>query len=148
MIWGSWWTRYESGDDDVKQDIINFAITKLTAGHTISGSNENNIADVAVLAVRLMLTFEPTRGAAINTENRLVEGYMRYVFSVPAHREYLRSDAPSEPILAEAAARFMSSIRPIRVIEKLDGWSKNGLISKANAVNSWPACCLHSHTIQ
>jgi hypothetical protein len=105
-------------------------MTKLTAGQTVSGSNEDNIAEIAVLAVRLMLTFEPTREAAIDTENRLVEGYMRYAFSVPAHREYLRSGAPSEPILAEAAARIMSSYRPIRVVEKLDNWSKNGLISK------------------
>jgi len=63
-----------------------------------------------VLDIRLLLDFEPTfsgRGA----ENDLVASRMRTAHSVPAHREYMRSSYPSEPVLAEAAARIWEKYR-------------------------------------
>jgi len=41
-------------------------------------------------------------------EAKLVEGHMRVAYSVPKHRQYLRGRTPSEPVLAEAAARIMA----------------------------------------
>lgn len=57
---------------------------------------------------------------------------MRVAFSVPAHREYMRSGAPSEPILAEAAARVMAKSMPSKGIlsEKILAYVQSGLISK------------------
>jgi hypothetical protein len=65
----------------------------------------------AVLDVLLTLDFEPRRQAAYDREAKLVAGHMRIAFSVPKDREYLRSGYPSEPLLAEAAARQMDEFQ-------------------------------------
>jgi hypothetical protein len=61
----------------------------------------------AVLDVLLTLDFEPRRQAAHIREAELVASHMRIAFSVLKDRGYLRSGYPSEPLLAEAAARQM-----------------------------------------
>ncbi|RDB20920.1 hypothetical protein Hypma_012066 [Hypsizygus marmoreus] len=63
--------------------------------------------ELAAASVRLLFDFEPRRAAAAQLESRLVEGHMRIAYSVPDHREYLCSGAPSEPLLAEAAGRIL-----------------------------------------
>ena len=68
------------------------------------------LTQLAVLDVRLLINYDP-RGKAAATEFELVANHMRTAFSVPEHREYLRSSYPSEPILAEAAARQMWQFR-------------------------------------
>jgi hypothetical protein len=40
----------------------------------------------------------------MKAQGKMVAGRMRIAYSVPKHREYMRSGYPSEPILAEAAA--------------------------------------------
>ena len=65
----------------------------------------------AVLDVLLTLDFEPRHQAAYDREAKLVAGHMRIAFSVPKDREYLRSGYPSEPLLAEAAARQMDEFQ-------------------------------------
>jgi len=62
---------------------------------------------LAAVCIRVMLAFEPDEGAA-RIGQRLVEGHMRVVFSIPQHRKYLHAGTPSEPVLAEAAARIMN----------------------------------------
>jgi hypothetical protein len=43
-------------------------------------------------------------------EASLVAGNMQIAYSVPKHREYLRSGTPSEPTLAKAAAQEMNEM--------------------------------------
>ena len=62
-------------------------------------------AQSAVLDVRIMLPFEPSRDSVHRHEEELVASHMRLAYSVPRDRRYLRSGYSSEPILAEAAAR-------------------------------------------
>ncbi|KAJ8454653.1 hypothetical protein ONZ51_g12905 [Trametes cubensis] len=68
-------------------------------------------AQTAVLDVRIMLSFEPSREAAHRHEEQLVASHMRIAYSVPKDRIYLRSGYSSEPILAEAAARQLHEWR-------------------------------------
>lgn len=104
---------------------------------------------LAPLAIRVDLTFESNRDEATHLEGLLVASSMRTVFSVPGHREYLRGGYPSEPFLAEAAARelFGAIVGSLQVenrnnlTEVSDAymheipkmilkWFKSGLISK------------------
>jgi hypothetical protein len=64
-------------------------------------------AVTAVLDVLLTLDFEPRSQVAHKREAELVASHMRIAFSVPKDRRYIRSGYPSEPLLAEAAARQM-----------------------------------------
>jgi hypothetical protein len=105
-----WWTRWAVGDDETRGDVIPFAIRKLTG---VSPGERSDDGDLAALSLRLLLEFKARQEISVNAENRLVEGHMRIAYSVPTHREYLRFGAPSEPVLAEAAARVMESIGSI-----------------------------------
>ena len=69
----------------------------------------DKLAQLACLAFRIGLDFDASREIGRTTEVQLVESYMRIVFAVPNHREYMRTGTPSEPILAEAAARLLNS---------------------------------------
>jgi hypothetical protein len=86
------------------ETIIPLARSKLICQHDIHGK-ATDTARTAVLDVLLMLDFEPRREAAHMILADMVASHMRTVFSVPKHREYFCSGYPSEPILAEAAAR-------------------------------------------
>ncbi|KAI0916357.1 hypothetical protein AcW1_009841 [Taiwanofungus camphoratus] len=65
-------------------------------------------ARFSILNMRLMLELAPSRAEARELENQLVERNLRIVYSIPVHHEYLYSGSPSEPLLAEAAARTMN----------------------------------------
>lgn len=75
-----------------------------------------------------------------NMEEALVESNMHIVYSVPKHRHYMRSGYSSEPILAEAAANLMHTLRKQptndnvhpkdRIANVLKRHVENGLISK------------------
>ena len=73
-----------------------------------------------------MLEFEPPRESA-DQEAKLVEGHMRVAYSVPKHRRYLRGGTPSEPVLAEAAARIINDMSAVSTMSYYLG---HGLISK------------------
>jgi hypothetical protein len=101
--------------DEVLPTIVDLARTKLIRHHKIAVVHTNlpPAARTAVLDVLLSLGFEPRRQAARNREAELVASHMRIAFSVPKDREYLRSGYPSEPILAEAAARQMDEFQTL-----------------------------------
>jgi hypothetical protein len=58
----------------------------------------------AAMSTRILIDVEPRRQAGRALESALVHSHLRTVYSVPEHREYMRTGTPSEPILAEAAA--------------------------------------------
>ncbi|KAJ7682506.1 hypothetical protein DFH06DRAFT_296199 [Mycena polygramma] len=125
------WTRYKHGDADVRDSILSFAVAKLTGMD--SGSTFSTTARLAVISTRILFTFEPNRVSVIQTENELVQNHMRVVFSVPEHREYMRTGSPSEPILAAAAARVMKQMMSIdhRIPIDLIAYAlDNGLIGR------------------
>ncbi|KIM83548.1 hypothetical protein PILCRDRAFT_6971 [Piloderma croceum F 1598] len=68
---------------------------------------------LAVVDVLLTLDFEPRRQVTCIREAQLVASHMRIAFSVPKEREYIRSGYPSEPLLAEAAARQMDEFQTL-----------------------------------
>ena len=66
-------------------------------------------------------------------EAGLVESHMRIAYSIPDHREYLRSGYPSEPLLAEAAAQQLWRWRtqnPFLVVETLTSILETGLLDR------------------
>ena len=69
---------------------------------------QDELAQLACLAIRIGLNFDTSREVGRKTEIELVRSYMRIVFAVPEHREYMRTGTPSEPILAEAAAQLLN----------------------------------------
>ncbi|KAL4246568.1 hypothetical protein ABKN59_008457 [Abortiporus biennis] len=64
----------------------------------------------------------------------LVASHMRTAFSVPFHREYLRSGYPSEPMLAEAAAQqtdvWRGNDNPFPLIDVLQYHLNDGLLDR------------------
>lgn len=92
----------------------------------------------ACISIRVSLDLDSMRNpSAAQLESRLVEEYMRVVFAVPSHRLFMRTGTPSEPILAEAAARILN--KPTRrgtrivAIEVLQHACRHGHISKCDA---------------
>ncbi|PCH38944.1 hypothetical protein WOLCODRAFT_141017 [Wolfiporia cocos MD-104 SS10] len=76
-------------------------------------------------------TLEDTCDTALEMSLEMVRSHMRIAYSIPTHREYLWSGYPSEPILAEAAARAMARFRR-PVVGTLEAFVKDGLIEKGN----------------
>ena len=75
---------------------------------------------VAVVAQRLLLELEPNIIDARTMEETLVASNMRTVYSIPQHREYMRTGSPSEPLLVELAARYMRGVvNPIDVLTEM-----------------------------
>ena len=62
-------------------------------------------------------------------EARLVDRHMRVAYSVPQHHQYLHGGAPSEPVLAEAAARIMNEMSDL--LGTLTDHLKAGLVLKS-----------------
>ena len=62
-----------------------------------------DLAQLAVLDIRLLLAFEPN-AKGLKAQEDMVASRMRIAHSVPKHHEYMRSSYPSE--LAEAAAHI------------------------------------------
>ncbi|KAK0460599.1 uncharacterized protein EV420DRAFT_1641149 [Desarmillaria tabescens] len=69
-----------------------------------TSKGEPDLFKMALADVRVMIEYEPRREKARRLQEEMVKGHMRVAFSVPDHREYMRSGHPSEPVLAEAAA--------------------------------------------
>jgi hypothetical protein len=89
------------------------------------------IAYLAIFDTRLLLNFAPPCPHQIQA--RLVEKYMRVAFSISQHGEHIFSGYPSEPILAEAAARHMQELSGVwgksdRAARFLLRYAENGLI--------------------
>ncbi|KAG9083328.1 hypothetical protein FRC06_004588, partial [Ceratobasidium sp. 370] len=98
------------------RNMIHFACDKLTA----SGVREHEFdSALACLGVRIGITFDAINPAAHATQSRLVETHMRVVYSIPRHRGYMHTGSPSEPILAEAAARHLNPVNQRSQISQL-----------------------------
>lgn len=116
--------------------ILDLARAKLLCHNEINVAHnkvDKRHASTAVVDVRLMLSYEPCREASRTLEADLVASHMRMAYSVPQNREYLRSGYPSEPFLAEAAARQMHIFRardPDAILEILQDNLKSGLLDK------------------
>ena len=87
------------------RSIIRLAMAKLNPKQNF----RDKLAQLTYLAFRIGLDFDASREFGRTTEIQLVESYMRIVFAVPNHCEYMRTGTPSEPISAEAAARPLNS---------------------------------------
>ncbi|THG98432.1 hypothetical protein EW026_g3752 [Hermanssonia centrifuga] len=105
-----WWTRWKHGDSLVRQGLISFAVEKLNCNHP-KVLTENG--QLSALNVRLLLDFAPRRQIAVDKQIELVAGHMLIVHCIPDFLEGMRTSAPSEPILAEAAARIMTNMSHI-----------------------------------
>ncbi|TCD63019.1 hypothetical protein EIP91_006082 [Steccherinum ochraceum] len=65
------WTRYQCGGLTVRNDIVNFAMQKLSG----SPDDTQPLDELAALAVRVLIEFEPTRRDTFpSVEDRLVQG--------------------------------------------------------------------------
>lgn len=122
------WSRHKSGDYQVQQGLVEFAKTKLAPD--VIGTRATD-SQLAALDVRLLLDFERSE-IALNKEADLVESRMRIVYSIPKHRRITYSGYPSEPILAEAAAKCWAEL--LRAIISIPGlllkFMDNGYIGK------------------
>ncbi|CAE6362278.1 unnamed protein product [Rhizoctonia solani] len=87
------------------KNIFQFAINKLTA---VGKPDETRDASLAALGVRVGITFDKTNHASHPLESRLVESHLRVVYAIPEHRHFMHTGSPSEPILAEAAGRYLN----------------------------------------
>jgi len=115
--------------------VMELARAKLVASRDIDGPLDkvSDTRRMAVLDVQLSLDYEPRREKVRIEEAALVESHMRIVYSVPADREYLRSGYPSEPLLAEAAARQLWTWRtqdPFVAVDTLTDILKTGLLDR------------------
>ena len=85
--------------------IIALAMAKLNPKRAF---RDDELAQFACLAIRIGLDFDASREIGHAKQIESVESYMRIVFAVPSHLEYMRTGIPSEPVLAEAAARLLN----------------------------------------
>jgi hypothetical protein len=106
-----WWTYWQSNSEvnlsnkSADDDLIRFAMEKLN--HDWKDKPQTDAARLAVLSTCLLLEFEPHQIVTAQlAKEKQVASHMRIVYSVPHHREYMRSGNPSEPILAEVAAKL------------------------------------------
>ncbi|EMD36058.1 hypothetical protein CERSUDRAFT_96284 [Gelatoporia subvermispora B] len=100
----------------VAKELLDLARVKLIAcGDQLHSNNDSGDQDIsdrwspavrrALADIRVSLVYEPSREKTYDELSTLVASHMRTAFTVPGHREYMRSGYPSEPILAEAAAQ-------------------------------------------
>ncbi|KAH8109132.1 hypothetical protein DFH11DRAFT_1731386 [Phellopilus nigrolimitatus] len=101
----------KSGEPEMEWSIINLARSKLIGRNKPDSAEMTDDAKLAVLAVRVLLNFNTSRSKTQARLVKLVQSHMAIAFSIPQHRETIRTGYPSEPILAEAAARQMRILR-------------------------------------
>ncbi|KDN44044.1 hypothetical protein RSAG8_05776, partial [Rhizoctonia solani AG-8 WAC10335] len=105
----------KSGDilpnEKLVKDVITFAIDKI-GSHGIP--EKSPASQLAAMGIRVGITFDSRTRASRLMEAKHVESHMRVVYAVPAHREYMRTGSPSEPILAEGAARCLDDDEGIK----------------------------------
>jgi hypothetical protein len=118
LIFSRWGTRYDKGDPDVQESLLDFAIEKLLCRAAPEVSKElNEYMTYAILSQRLALDINTPEYLfndgnpfdAIQTTHEQVENHMRVCVAVGDGIESLRAVAPSEPILSEAAAHLMKT---------------------------------------
>jgi hypothetical protein len=97
-----------------------------------SGSDSNT--KLAALDCRILIRFDPLHATSQSMQAELIQFKMRVVFNIPEARHYLWSGYPSEPILAEAAARLLNSAHDHSIMnqapEILESALKTGLLAR------------------
>lgn len=80
----------------------------------------DELGKLAVADVRLCFQYEPNlksfKEEVVEVQARLVASHMRIAYSFPAHRRYLVSGYPSEPLLAEvrpSSTNFQEGLRKL-----------------------------------
>ncbi|KAJ7211208.1 hypothetical protein GGX14DRAFT_623845 [Mycena pura] len=104
--------------------VMHLAIAKLSENGKFS---EKFLANFAAISTRVLIDAELERETGHRLIAMLVHNHLRTVFSIPEHREYMRTGVPSEPIIAEAAAVIMHQT-PIRMTEILQKLLHSNLI--------------------
>ncbi|KEP50058.1 putative G2/mitotic-specific cyclin cdc13 [Rhizoctonia solani 123E] len=89
-------------------DVITLAVDKIGAHGAPAKSTASNLASIGV---RVGLTFDSKTRSSRLMEAKLVESHMRIIYAIPQHGEYMQTGSPSEPLLAEAAARRLERCR-------------------------------------
>ncbi|KAF8335966.1 uncharacterized protein EI90DRAFT_3047708 [Cantharellus anzutake] len=116
-----WYSMYENLQETT-ENIFTFAVKKLNpmgdkgfrSQCKDETSNETDAsAMLASLDIRIHLSFDVAREAARSKISTLVQTYMRIIYAVSEHHEFIYSGYPSEPVLAEAAARLLNREGPI-----------------------------------
>ncbi|KAF8329151.1 uncharacterized protein EI90DRAFT_3063346, partial [Cantharellus anzutake] len=102
---GLWYVHHQNWVERKGWPVIPFARVKL-----IAEGNEAEVSHslIAALGVRIGIVFDIIAQASRTMESKLIESHMRVVYAIPEHREFLHAGSPSEPILAEAAARHLN----------------------------------------
>lgn len=131
LIFCRWGTRYENGQDSIKDSILGFAIQKLLCGvvPVEEGKPKYTHAHMyAVLSQRLALDIS-TPQYLFNSANPFdgvriiqyqIENHLRVCVAVGKGIESLRAIAASEPILSEAACHIMlDENKPFPLLEAL-----------------------------
>lgn len=84
----------------------------------------------------MMLDYNAAQIQAQALQQDLIATHMRTAISIPAHRHYVVSCYPSEPLLAEAGCRLLASWRaedPNIVIETVNAHYSRGLLHRGDA---------------
>ncbi|CUA74277.1 Polyketide synthase PksJ [Rhizoctonia solani] len=102
QVWQDQQRRQGPSESSPLNDIITFAVDKISAHGNPKKSAASNLA---CIGIRVGITFSSETWSSRQMEANHVESHMRVIYAIPAHREYMRTGSPSEPILAEAAAR-------------------------------------------
>ncbi|THH12410.1 hypothetical protein EW146_g7725 [Bondarzewia mesenterica] len=133
------WSMFRDIQNDVRilqlsTSVLKMARSKLVCNTDVEKSFDDSSATarLAVADVRLCLEYEPRRQQNQMVVAELVASHMRVAYSVPKHREYLRSGYSSEPLLAEAAAMQLKHWRKKRrttLIDTLQQYMENGLLN-------------------
>ncbi|KAI0806797.1 hypothetical protein C8Q74DRAFT_1341823 [Fomes fomentarius] len=111
----------EDGTIDGKT-LLRFAHSKLLCQTLVTKERlfYSEIAQAAVLDVRIMLAYNPSVSAihAHKHQMDLVASHMRTVYAIPHSRDYVYAGYSSEPILAEAAARQLHEWRKLEMRDR------------------------------
>lgn len=110
--------------------VIDFARNKLRPPTTTEDATFD--MHVAWLGIRIILDLDARSEIARKLQSRLVESFLRLVVSIPSDRMSMDTCAPSEPILAEAAARLMHSSPDFNGFEVLLKILEKNLLAKGD----------------
>ncbi|TCD64687.1 hypothetical protein EIP91_003801 [Steccherinum ochraceum] len=107
------WAYWNRSGDEQRRNLLMFAMKKLADQSTSDvwdGQKLTDLAKLAALNTRLSLEFQSC-STSFSVQRDLVLDHMQLARPIPADWEYFHCFAPSEPILAEAAAQLMASAR-------------------------------------
>lgn len=130
----SWGAMYQNSSRTDKSDhkrttfrrIKDLARQKLAPNQKIEPA-----AKIAWVSILVMLKFDLSEQYSKTMSSELVESFMRIVFCIPKHRQFMHTGTPSEPILAEAAAHLIEK-HNVNMLDVLEDAFDGGLIAKGD----------------